>query len=239
MFMDLQEKMISDCLVTSKDITHPGSKGDASEDQWKDWLGEYLPKRYQVEKAFVVDSQGNISEQLDAVVFDRQYSPFLLSHHGQKYIPAESVYAVFEVKQSMNKEHIEYAGNKIMTVRKLHRTSVKISHAGGEFSPKPPIPILGGILALHSEWNPPFGEAFNNAIDNLSINSRIDVGCCLREGGFEVSYDKITGTKLSIEISEAKTSLVFFFLRMLRRLQEVGTVPAMDLIEYEKSIKNK
>ena len=55
---------------------HTVIKGDASENVWIELLASYLPKRYSVERATVVDSLGNFSDQLDVVVFDRQYSPF-------------------------------------------------------------------------------------------------------------------------------------------------------------------
>jgi uncharacterized protein DUF6602 len=58
---------------------HPGTKGDASEAVWLQLLQEYLPMRYQAETAHVVDSTGAFSEQIDVVVFDRQYSPFIFN----------------------------------------------------------------------------------------------------------------------------------------------------------------
>ena len=63
-------------------------------------LDTYLPKRYQAAKAHVVDSLGNFSQQIDVVVFDRQYSPFIFTYENETIIPAESVYAVFEAKQT-------------------------------------------------------------------------------------------------------------------------------------------
>ena len=57
---------------------HPGSKGDASEEVWIALLKTYLPSRYQAEKAHVVDSKGTFSHQIDVVIFDRQFSPFVL-----------------------------------------------------------------------------------------------------------------------------------------------------------------
>jgi hypothetical protein len=49
-----------------------------------------------------VDSLGNFSQQIDVVVFDRQYSPFIFDFREQQIVPAESVYAVFEAKQTIN-----------------------------------------------------------------------------------------------------------------------------------------
>src|SRR3546814_14986445 len=81
---------------------HPGTKGDASEAVWLELLQTYLPERYQVASAHVVDSKGAFSEQIDVVVFDRQYSAFIFSYQGKFVVPAESVSAVFEAKQANN-----------------------------------------------------------------------------------------------------------------------------------------
>jgi hypothetical protein len=102
---------------------HPVSKGDASEVVWLEMLQTYLPRRYQAAKAHVVDSEGAFSDQIDVVIFDRQYSPFVFSHEGQVVVPAESGYAVFEAKQSIAATETEYAHRKAASVRRLHRTA--------------------------------------------------------------------------------------------------------------------
>jgi hypothetical protein len=45
------------------------------------------------------------------------------------YIPAESVYAVFEVKQDV-KGNIDYAAQKVESVRRLKRTSIEMVASG-------------------------------------------------------------------------------------------------------------
>src|SRR5688500_12873840 len=77
-------------------LGHPTDKGDASEGVWLEMLSLYLPQRYRAAKAHVVDSQGAFSQQIDVLVFDRQYSPFIFQFQGSTVVPAESVYAVFE-----------------------------------------------------------------------------------------------------------------------------------------------
>ena len=120
------------------------TKGDASEGVWLDLLHRYLPKRYQAAKAHVVDSAGTFSEQIDVVVFDRQYSPFIFEFEGQTVIPAESVYGVFEAKQTINADLVKYAQGKVESVRRLHRTSLPIPHAGGMYDAK--------TTRTHSRW---------------------------------------------------------------------------------------
>lgn len=167
LFLSLQEQMTTKLSTNREMILHPGTKGDASELNWIKWFEDYLPKRYNVNKAFVIDCEGNISEQIDVVIYDRQYSPFIFNQDSVFYIPAESVYAIFEVKQELNKQYIEYAGEKAASVRRLKRTSAVIPHAGGQYSPKVPFTIIAGILTLSSSWNPPLGESLEESLQSL------------------------------------------------------------------------
>ena len=82
---DIQQKL----ATVRRSFGHPGTKGDASEAVWLELLQTYLPKRYSAASAHVVDSLGTFSDQIDVVVFDRQYSPFIFSYQGQTIIPAE------------------------------------------------------------------------------------------------------------------------------------------------------
>jgi hypothetical protein len=131
---------------------------------WLELLQTYLPQRYQATSAHVVDSEGRFSEQIDVVVFDRQYSPFIFNFQGQKVIPAESVYGVFEAKQTINADQVAYARKKVDSVRRLHRTSLPIPHAGGTFPPKTLQHIIGGLLTLESDWSPGLGEPLSRAL---------------------------------------------------------------------------
>jgi hypothetical protein len=186
-----------------------------------------LPKRYQATTAHVVDSNGQFSEQIDVVIFDRQYSPFIFHFEGQIIIPAESVYAVFEAKQTINADHVAYAQRKVASVRCLHRTSLPIPHAGGTFAPKPLIPILGGLLTFESDWNPAFGTPLIDAMAQADEWGRLDIGCVAAHGHFFLdqdskSYEFITG---------GKPSTAFLF-RLISRLQFSGTVPMIDVMAY-------
>jgi hypothetical protein len=133
-----------------KTLGHSVTKGDASEGVWLKMLQTYLPKRYQAARAHVVDSAGAFSEQIDVLVFDRQYSPFIFEFDGQTVVPAESVYAAFEAKQTITAGEVKYAKRKVASVRRLNRTSLPIPHAGGVFDPKTP----AHILAPSARFNP-------------------------------------------------------------------------------------
>lgn len=210
-------------------FAHAGTKGDASEHVWLELLQTYLPARYQAEKAHVVDSMGNFSDQIDVVVFDRQYSPFIFNYEQQRIIPAESVYAVFEAKQSINAEHVSYAQQKVKTVRRLHRTSLPIPHAGGTYPPKSSIPILGGILTFESDWNPALGEPLRDALDANDTDGRLNVGCIAAHGYFTLNQQ---ANAYEMEVG-GKPATGFLF-KLISQLQFSGTVPMIDIQAYAR-----
>ena len=162
---------------------HPGTKGDASEAVWVQLLQQYLPSATRPNGA-CGDSTGAFSEQIDVVVFDRQYSPFIFKFEGQIIIPAESVYAVFEAKQAINAEHVAYAKKKVASVRRLHRTSLPIPHAGGTYPAKPLTRILGGLLTFESDWSPGLGQPLMDALGGDDADNRLDLGCVAAHGTF-------------------------------------------------------
>lgn len=237
LFEGLHRKLESDLGIARDTINHPGVKGTASEDKWLQMLSEHLPKRYEVSRAFVIDSRGECSDQIDIVIHDRQYSQFVLNMGGALYVPAESVYAVLEVKQNLTAEYIGYAGNKVASVRKLHRTSLPIKHAGGEYPAKPLHHILGGLVALESDWTPPFGGPFRKAVSALSDARRLDIGCAVRHGVFEVEY--VAGKSAAIGAERSDASLALFLMRLIARLQSIATVPCIDVLAYAANIETE
>jgi hypothetical protein len=94
--------------------THPGAKEDSAQLNWKAMLDDHLPSRYRVAKGFVIDSHGGVSDEIDLVVYDRQYSPLLFNRDGILYVPAESVYAVLEVKQQLDKGTWSTRGRRLL-----------------------------------------------------------------------------------------------------------------------------
>ena len=226
---NLHEDLETRLQICRKSFNHPGTKGDASESVWIELFNAYLPERYRADKAFVVDSKGVFSQQIDVVIYDRQYTPFIFSYQDQKIVPSESVYAVFEAKQEINAEQIAYAHKKIESVRVLHRTSLPIPHAGGIYPPKPPIRVLGGFLALSSSWNPPLGEPLHTALGSNQAGGRIDLGCVASHGHFFLKPSET----VYVLVADQKPATSFLF-KLIAELQACGTVPMIDIEAYSR-----
>ena len=257
LFMGLQKQMLASLNVDRDFIGHPGSKGDATEQRWIEFLRAYLPDRYKVDKAIVIDSTGNVSEQMDVVVYDAIYTPFIFKQDGFMYIPAESVYAVFEVKQDV-KGYIEYSAQKVESVRKLKRTSIDMVNSGKRTPARPLTKIIGGILTTTSTYSG--HETLKRQLKELKGYQTLDLGCLCDSGSFYVDYKETPPTDIdpakdvkenrkyieqvyeSREVNESKisdknVSLFTFFLQLVSYLKSIGTVPAIDVNAYLKAIR--
>ena len=254
LFNGLQTQMLASLNVDRVFIEHPGSKGDATEQRWIDFLRTYLPDRYKVDKAIVIDSTGNVSEQMDIVIYDAIYTPFIFNQDGFMSIPAESAYAVFEVKQDV-KGHIDYAAQKLESVRRLKRTSVEMVNSGRRTSARPLTKIIGGILTTTSSYSGT--ETVSKQLKELKGYQTLDLGCLCDTGSFHVDYketrpDGIDQTKNEfieqvyesrevneIIFSDKKVSLFTFFLQLVSYLKSIGTVPAIDINAYLNAIDER
>ena len=241
-----EEKVLLAQLEQAKTITHDGTLGKVTENLFIKILKKYLPKRYKVTGAIIIDSNGEISDQIDIVIYDNQYTNTLLDQSGNIYIPCEAVYGIFEVKQQVNKKSLGYTAKKVESVRRLNRTSVEIYHAGGKHPPKKHFTILGGLIAYEAEWKDGLdSKSFKNAFSAFEGDKKVD--CCLaispkgrevektakgviKSGSFDI-YDEAPC------FVKKEPILIHFIFRLLYKLQNLGTVSAIDWCKYLKFLE--
>ena len=228
-----QAELTAGLDAARKVVNHPTDLGTIVEVDWCKTLRSFLPARYSVNKATIVDYHGAISDAIDVVVYDELHSPLLFEKNGVRYIPIESVYGVFEVKQGLTRAHVIYAGKKAASVRRLEPTSAPFINAGGSASARAKTPIITGILTTSSSWKDPLGRSLTSALKALSADESLDLGCALHDGAFSVNYAE-RGFTVDKSIPEA--SSIFFLMKLFERLRPIGTVAAIDLDKWGRSI---
>ena len=147
---------------------------------------------------------------------------------GAPYVPAESVYAVFEIRQELSKGNVEYAADKAASVRHLHRSSAPIRQLSQAAAAKEPPRILAGILATRNGWAG-FGSPLVSSLSSLTDDGRLDLGCVLDSGAFEVPEGSPAP---GMESAPKDVGLAMFVMRLIARLNAMGTVPALDVRAY-------
>lgn len=225
-FLAEQEVLRQKLELSSASITHDGLMGNVNEQHFIEILKKYLPRRYAIDSAIVIDSKGASSDQIDIVIYDRHYTPTLLDQIEHRFVPAEAVYAVLEVKPKINKQYVEYASEKAKSVRVLHRSTIPITHAGGEYPAKELFPIISGIVASNTSWKDGFNsQSFKKLYSKLNEDEIINCGLAV-SGDYFDTYDN------KLHIGSNKNSLAYFIFRLLQKLQSLGTVPAIDWNSY-------
>ena len=180
------------------------------------------------DKATIVDSHGQFSDQIDVVLFDRQYTPLIFELQNEIIVPAEAVYALFEAKQEIKAEFVRYAQQKVATVRRLHRTSAPVQTIDGQRTARPQ-PILAGFLAFESAWKTAtIGKYLSPVLAADQNEGRLDFGCIAAYGTFGCEGANCVS---SAPHDKATTC---FLLELITRLQRMGTAPAIDMAAYAR-----
>lgn len=225
---------------------HGTTLGDNDEKHWRSILQGFLPERYEVGPVHAVDHLGNESQQIDVAVYDRNFSPLWFGEKGDYgIVPVEAIYAVFEVKPVLNKTYLEYARNKVASVRNLTRTSVPIAHAGGTFKAVnlADRPIIGGVLAAKSDWATPEStqKAILENLPPLGQPDSLNIGIALDTLSFDFTLKPEAGEPVQT-LNDAtidfhtNDQLIRFAARLFRLLQSIGSVPAIDMAAYERAL---
>ncbi len=73
-------------------------------------------------------------------------------------------------------------------------------------------------------------------MNTLEGNSLIDIGCVINDKSF--AYDKSTNDS-RIAFSTDRETLIFFFLKLVCMLQQLGTVRPIDLNKYINKLESQ
>lgn len=225
--IDVERGFRDNLIRTQKSVTHDPTMGDAVEDSWIKLLRKYLPNRYCVAKAFAIDYEGKTTDQLDCLVYDAHFTPALFGKDRHLYVPAEAVYATFEVKQRVNAQHLKAAAYKAESVRRLRRTSAPIPWANGVNPPKQPFPILAGLLAMDTEWKDGLGRSFDKQLSRWVGDQQLDLVLTACSG----FCDRFNAGQVTI--ADGEGSLIRGLFRLLQALRDRATVTAIEWDRYE------
>ena len=222
-----QQEILKARLGQAKGVSHPTASGEEGEESWLSVIKSFLPNRYAVVRGCqVVDAHEAISDQQDIVIYDALYAPKFLVAERTTYIPVESVYAVFEVRTQLNKENVEYAGEKAASVRSLRMSPGEFGVLNNSIPVRrEPHYILAGILCRESEGAEPFGGRFKELLAAQSEYERLDLGCVASAGAF---------SRLAKEVATAPPdkALIAFSIALFDALQKVGNATAVNAIQY-------
>lgn len=108
-------KQKAEMIHTAGDIK---AAGDEIEELIRSKISLFLPEKYLVKHGHIINSKGQVSNQLDIIIFDRLSTPkFFESQNESVYYPIESVLAIGEIKKSLRDNHLLEIGEKIKFIK--------------------------------------------------------------------------------------------------------------------------
>ena len=157
--------------------------GNHVEQGVRDYLRRMLPPCYHVTHGHLIDSRGIISPQIDVIIADNFGLPSLLTaRDGTEYIPADSVYAIGEIKSSYRhsaKPFDKFRDDLLHIHRELDRPLTENTAFGG---------ITGSTLIEHIA-----------IINNYQyINHLLSFFLCISSGDF--TFERLRDTLTSTDI---------------------------------------
>ncbi len=180
----MQERLEADIQRARDVIPHAGEKGRSFEDLIREALRAVLPGKIGVSHGFVIDAGGEISKQMDVVLYDQLNTPRIYSGTSEEeaqMFPVESTYACGELKTRMNKDDLADSLEKCLSYKHLRRWAYHQPP-----SAPPPVSLFG---TPQKHWQSIFfciaregtdcdtlGAQWNAAIESrgLDVHMRID-----------------------------------------------------------------
>jgi hypothetical protein len=98
---------------------HPGITGGNRESMWLQLFRRIVPQKFsEATGVLIIDSLGNVSNEIDIAFIDEQYTPYIFRYNELKFIPIEAVAVVIECKsKSTNIEQIKEWTKSIKNLR--------------------------------------------------------------------------------------------------------------------------
>src|SRR5579859_2932242 len=122
------EKLISLRVQFEKEmITHNFDSGPGVEDIIRDEFSRLLPARYAIRAGTIVDQAGSSAGDCDFIAFNDYWCPIVkpapIAESRRVFYPIDGVYAVGEIKQTLDFDSLDEAMKKLVMCHRLHRAA--------------------------------------------------------------------------------------------------------------------
>jgi hypothetical protein len=145
------KKLRDDFEHIRETISHSGEKGGETEDRVREFLNGHIPKRFHATKGFVIDTDNQMSDHQDVIIYDEQSSAVYKYDGANQIVSADAVAAIMEVKAVLNKSQLEGAFAKIEEVKRLKKRPISEMDQKATASTLTTTGTLGIILGFGSD----------------------------------------------------------------------------------------
>lgn len=106
-YKNLETSIVNQLLLETP--AHQPTTGSYREHVWKALFEQVIPRKFCIDQGvFILDSEGNISAEVDLAIYDEQYTPYIFNYGKMKFIPIEAAAVVIQCKSNrLRKKELE------------------------------------------------------------------------------------------------------------------------------------
>ncbi|HFK1531041.1 TPA: DUF6602 domain-containing protein [Bacillus cereus] len=225
-------------LLELQQMTSPLERGKISEELISEFLRRHLPGKYAVSNGRAIAVSGEISRELDIVIYDQNSCPALYFSNHQIF-PSESVCSVIEIKNSLNKSNLKHCIEHIRSIRALPKLGGKRTIAPGMTVAGNNPSTFGAVFSLSSNNSLKTLRDHLNILNNsIPPSERISLVCIL-DKGLLINVNPLNNTQEYLptsnstvaSIESTESSLLLFYLMLSAHLNSIEVIPP-DLFQY-------
>ena len=175
-------------------LRHTGEFGTYREGITRDFLQSFLPQRLAIDTGFIVNALGDVSGQIDMVIYDPSLTPPLESKNRQRFFPVETVIAAGEVKSDVKRDKFKDGLVRLAKVKEMRSALPNEASAAMRWHE-----------LVDYEYNPhgiPFDQVFTFLICNrikFPLRNDCNFPSTLNEMYKSVAYEYRHSSVLSLE----------------------------------------
>jgi hypothetical protein len=110
-------------------IEHNPTRGTSAENLLRSLLLEFLPSRWSIGNGFIVDAEGNISKQVDALIYDAMTASATYKDGELVVLPTDTAAIAIEVKSNLDERAVSEAVDNAASVKSIDPKVVHITFA--------------------------------------------------------------------------------------------------------------
>lgn len=239
-FDNLEQSLFNDMNIR---IEHNLEDGKYREYLVKNVLEKIIPSKYSITNGFIIDSDNNISDEMDIIIYDKNYVPPFFDE-TYTVVPIESVITVIQVKTTLNSKTLKDSIANLNSIDKLNsKTGGKIISAKGPtLKEERYISPYKIIVASKSEYKDTHDFTTDmNDIDILYVvekNKPLYIKHKANEAVVCKEKDQLIKNKSNYNIEIIKESrLAFFALNLLEKMKLINNSIIINYEEYIKGAK--
>lgn len=152
LFKAASKGLNADFAKIRETMPHYATAGTETENVLNKFLNNHLPRRFAAANGIAIDSEDNISQQFDTLIYDAENNPVYRAGEGfvAQILPSDSIAAAIEIKSNLNKEELKDAAEKIASIKRLKRSPISNHDQQVNFSNFISITCLGVVFAYTS-----------------------------------------------------------------------------------------